>query len=74
MAGTTVSAILRIEGMRCDHCVRAVTNALERVPEVKAVSVFVGGARITAGNAASIELACAAVERAGFEASVELSC
>lgn len=38
---------LRIEGMSCDHCVRAVRGALEQVNGVTVEQVHVGSARVT---------------------------
>ena len=37
---------LRIEGMSCQHCVRAVRSALEGVPGVTIEDVQVGTARV----------------------------
>ena len=37
---------LTIEGMSCEHCVRAVKNRLTATPGVKVESVDVGSARI----------------------------
>jgi copper chaperone len=37
---------LTIEGMSCEHCVRAVKNRLTRTPGVKVESVEVGSARV----------------------------
>ena len=34
-----MSITLKIEGMTCDHCVRAVTRALKSVPGVKDAKV-----------------------------------
>ena len=36
-----------IEGMSCDHCVRAVTQAIEQVAGVTEVSVSIGKAVVT---------------------------
>jgi copper chaperone len=35
---------LKIEGMSCDHCVRAVRGRLERTPGVKVDEVTIGSA------------------------------
>lgn len=37
---------LRIEGMTCDHCVRAVKNRLAATPGVEVQDVKVGAARL----------------------------
>ena len=39
-------ATLRIDGMSCDHCVRAVRTALEAVPGVTVRAVAVGTATV----------------------------
>jgi copper chaperone CopZ len=39
-------ATLRIDGMSCDHCVRAVRQALEAVPGVSVRAVAVGTATV----------------------------
>ena len=44
---------LRIEGMSCQHCVRAVEQALAEAPGVEAESVTVGSA-VVAYDAASV--------------------
>jgi len=38
---------LRIEGMSCDHCVRAVRGALEQMHGVTVEQVHVGSASVT---------------------------
>lgn len=38
---------LRIEGMTCQHCVRAVKGRLERTPGVSLKSVEIGSAELT---------------------------
>ena len=38
---------LHIEGMTCNHCVRAVTEALECVPEAQLHRVTVGSAKVS---------------------------
>jgi copper chaperone CopZ len=37
---------LTIEGMTCQHCVRAVRGALERIPTVEVESVDIGSATV----------------------------
>jgi copper chaperone len=39
-------AIIQIEGMSCDHCVRAVKHALAALPHVEVESVLVGRADV----------------------------
>ena len=38
---------LHIDGMTCNHCVRAVTEALESVPEAQVHKVTVGSAKVS---------------------------
>jgi len=39
-------AVLQIEGMSCDHCVRAVKHALTALPYVEVESVLLGRADV----------------------------
>ena len=59
---------LKIEGMSCDHCVRAVTKALTKVPGVtRVVEVSLErGEAIVDGEAAFEQLA-AAVREEGYQ-------
>ena len=41
---STRTGVLTIEGMSCDHCVRAVREALEKAPSVTVESVELGRA------------------------------
>jgi len=45
-AGSAQRVDLVIEGMTCDHCVRAVRGRLERTPGVRVEQVTVGAATI----------------------------
>ena len=47
MAQPTETVDLTIEGMSCDHCVRAVQSALRSVPGVTIDRVAIGSATIT---------------------------
>jgi len=60
---------LRIEGMSCDHCVRAVTNALEAVAGVERVVEvsFERGEALIEGSP-DVGLLVAAVKDEGYEA------
>lgn len=62
---------LKIDGMSCEHCVRAVSGALEKVPGVKTV-VEVSLERGEANVEGSAEAAAliAAVEEEGYSAEV----
>ncbi len=62
---------LKIDGMSCEHCVRAVSGALEEVPGVDTV-VEVSldrGEAIVEGTAETASL-IAAVEEEGYRAEV----
>lgn len=59
---------LTIGGMSCQHCVRAVREALERVPGVTVSRVDVGRAAVSYDAAQSTPAAiAAAVTDAGYE-------
>ena len=63
---------LRIEGMHCGGCVRRVSQALAATAGVEVREVSVGAARISsAEEPAPIELAIAAVAKAGYAAHLE---
>lgn len=60
---------LKIDGMHCEHCVAAVTKALESLPGVSAVQVSLerGEAQLDAAAGLNEALFKSAVEGAGFE-------
>ena len=60
---------LRVTGMTCDHCVHAVTEALESVPGVTSATVDLsaGSARIE-HDGADVKALLEAVEEEGYEA------
>jgi copper chaperone len=58
------TAVYRVTGMTCDHCVRAITDELHKLPGVQGVDVD-----LTAGDV-RIE-SDAPVDRAAVEAAVE---
>ena len=62
---------LKIEGMSCEHCVRAVSGALQEVPGVDSVvEVSLGrGEAIIEGSAETASL-IAAIEEEGYRAEV----
>lgn len=63
---------LKIEGMECEGCARAVTRALSGVRGVSdvAVNLSTGRATFRARAGVSLDEAVAAVERAGYHASL----
>jgi copper chaperone len=63
---------LRIDGMHCGSCVRRVTQALATVEGIVVNEVRVGAARLTSSqNPAPVDLAVAALAKAGFTAHLE---
>jgi copper chaperone len=64
-------ATLHIEGMSCDHCVRAVNRALTALPGVEIDSVLIGRADVRFDETKlSPEQLTAAVDEAGYQATV----
>jgi copper chaperone CopZ len=64
--------MLHIDGMHCGSCVKRVTQALAAVEGVEVNEVRVGAARLTSSlNPAPIDLAVAALAKAGFTAHLE---
>ena len=60
---------LSIDGMSCQHCVRAVTSALQRVPGVRVEHVEIGTAVVDYEPAQATEQAIVdAVSDEGYEA------
>jgi copper chaperone CopZ len=63
---------LRIDGMHCGSCVRRVNRALAATPGVEVNEVRVGTARLSAAEEpAPVNLAIAALAKAGFAAHLE---
>jgi copper ion binding protein len=67
----TLSHTYRVAGMSCDHCVRAVTSAVERVDGVRAVEVDLAMGRVTVtvdvDRPIDDEAVRAAIDDAGYE-------
>jgi len=61
---------LQIKGMTCDHCVRAVTRALQGVAGVDNVAVDLGAGRARVDGPADPASLVQAVEKQGYEAKV----
>lgn len=57
---------LRIEGMSCNHCVRAVEGALRGVPGVRDVAVSIGSARVEADEGVTRDDLVRAIEEEDF--------
>jgi len=63
---------LRIDGMHCGACVKRVSQALASVQGAVVKEVQVGAARLTSTqDPAPVDLALAAIAKAGFTAHLE---
>jgi copper chaperone CopZ len=63
---------LRIDGMHCGGCVRRVAQALATIEGVVAKDVEIGTAQLTSElNPAPVDLAIAALAKAGYAARLE---
>jgi copper ion binding protein len=60
---------LRVNGMSCDHCVKAVTEALRRLPTVSdaAVDLEAGEAVVQSSEPLDLDAVSAAIDEAGYE-------
>ncbi len=65
----STTSTYRVEGMTCDHCVRAVRAEVAEVPGVTDVTVDLAGKSVTVTSEGEIDAAAvkAAVEEAGYE-------
>ena len=59
---------LKISGMNCQHCVRAVTEALREVPGVESVDVDLDAGLARVEGSAGAERLIEAVSAAGYQA------
>jgi len=64
----SVVATHRVQGMTCDHCVRAVTQEIAALPTVSAVAVDLAGGEVMVTSDAPVAVAAiaAAVDEAGY--------
>lgn len=63
---------LQVQGMSCQHCVAAVTEALQRVPGVESSNVDLGAGRVKVRAQAGLverPQLVEAIRAAGYEAS-----
>lgn len=61
---------LKVDGMTCDHCVRAVTEAITGVDGVSEASVDLdAGAATLTGDGVDLEAVVAAIVEEGYEAA-----
>ena len=58
-----------VTGMTCDHCVRAVTQELEKLPGVTSVDIELAAGRVTVQSEQELDGSdvAAAVNEAGYE-------
>jgi copper chaperone len=69
---TMAEFTLRIDGMHCGSCVRRVNQTLAAIEGIMVGEVSLGEARFTSNlDPAPVELAVAALARAGFAARLE---
>ena len=63
-----VSTDYRVDGMSCDHCVRAVTEELSAIDGVRDVAVDLAAGRVAVTSTRPLERAevAAAVDEAGY--------
>ena len=61
---------LKITGMTCGHCARAVTGALKGVPGVKAAEVDLHGGSARVEGSPDLAALLAAVAEEGYKAEV----
>ena len=64
---TTMKKTIKIEGMMCQHCVKAATKALENVAGVTAVTVSLEDKQAVVEGSATDEALTAAIVDAGYE-------
>lgn len=65
------TATLKVTGMSCDHCVRAVTQALQNTDGVRSANVDLKGARATVEydeNKTNPQALASAVTEEGYKA------
>ena len=60
-------AVIKIQGMRCQHCVASVTAALNKVPGIADVQVDLEKGEARFSGDAAVEHVKAAIEKIGFE-------
>jgi copper chaperone len=59
---------LRIGGMSCDHCLRAVRGALAAIPGVEIDTIRIGSASLRIDpTKATVDQLVAAIDEAGYE-------
>ncbi len=59
---------LKVEGMSCGHCVRAVESALAELPGVTVESVQIGSAKVLVEDRRTVSSIVDAISDAGYAA------
>ncbi len=59
--------VVKVSGMSCQHCVGAVTKALEALDGIAAVKVDLDRGEVSFGGEVSLELVKEAIKKSGFE-------
>jgi copper chaperone len=57
---------LKVEGMSCQHCVKAVTQAVQDVDQNASVKVELAGGHVSVESTAARDALAAAIEDAGY--------
>lgn len=59
--------MIKIEGMNCQHCVRAVEQALSEISGLSDIKVKIGEAEFTAADSVTLDQIKLAVDDAGYK-------
>ena len=60
---------LQVENMSCAHCVKSVTEAVQRVDPQASVAVDLGTKKVSIGSACALQPFAAAIADAGYPVS-----
>jgi len=63
-----MTTVIKVTGMTCNHCVMAVTRAIEKVPGVTKVAVSLERGEISVEGSAPREALVAAIKAEEYEA------
>lgn len=69
MSNTSNTLELTVGGMSCQHCVRAVTQAVQTLDPQASVSVDLPTGKVSVGSTASLEQVKAAIAAEGYDVS-----
>ena len=58
---------LKIDGMGCEHCIKSVREALERISGVKVIDVKIGSAEVEAENDSVLNEIREKLDDAGYD-------